>query len=140
MTIIWCMVPEILSVTDRIFCHFGPFFLHFFNPLTTQKIKILKIKKKTPRDIIILHMCTKNHDLMLYCSWGMVRDGCNYFFSFWTFFLPFYPPPPTPLPPPPSLKFQKNEINAWRCHHFTQVYQKLWSYGTLFLRYCVWQM
>ena len=26
MTIIWCMVPEILSATDRIFCHFGPFF------------------------------------------------------------------------------------------------------------------
>ena len=104
MTIIWCMVPEILSVTDRIFCHFGPFFLHFFNPLTTQKIKILKIKKKTPRDIIILHMCTKNHDLMLYCSWGMVRDGCNYFFSFWTFFLPFYPPPPTPYPPPKISK------------------------------------
>ena len=27
MTIIWCMVPEILSTTDRIFCHFGPFFV-----------------------------------------------------------------------------------------------------------------
>ena len=26
MTIIWCMVPEIWSSTDRIFCHFGPFF------------------------------------------------------------------------------------------------------------------
>ena len=26
MTIIWCMVPEIWSVIDRIFCHFGPFF------------------------------------------------------------------------------------------------------------------
>ena len=24
MTIIWCMVPEIQSATDRIFCHFGP--------------------------------------------------------------------------------------------------------------------
>ena len=22
---IWCMVPEIWSATDRIFCHFGPF-------------------------------------------------------------------------------------------------------------------
>ena len=26
MTVIWCMVPEIWSATDRIFCHFGPFF------------------------------------------------------------------------------------------------------------------
>ena len=40
-------------------------------PLTTQKIKILKKMKKAPGDIIILHKCTKNHDLMLYCSWDM---------------------------------------------------------------------
>ena len=26
MTIIWCMVPEIWSMTDWIFCHFGSFF------------------------------------------------------------------------------------------------------------------
>ena len=26
MTIIWCMVPEIWSMTDKIFCHLGPFF------------------------------------------------------------------------------------------------------------------
>ena len=26
MTITWCMVPEIMCVTDNIFCHFGPFF------------------------------------------------------------------------------------------------------------------
>ena len=31
MTIIWCMVPEIWSATDRIFCHFGPFFA-LYNP------------------------------------------------------------------------------------------------------------
>ena len=24
---VWCMVPEIWSTTDRIFCHFGPFFV-----------------------------------------------------------------------------------------------------------------
>ena len=27
MTIMWCMVPEISSRTDIIFCHFGPFFV-----------------------------------------------------------------------------------------------------------------
>ena len=39
MTIIWCMVPEIWSMTDKI-CHFGLFCP--FTPLTTQKIKNLK--------------------------------------------------------------------------------------------------
>ena len=47
--------------------------------------------KKTPGDIIILHKCTKNHDHMLYCSWDMVHDRCNCYFSFWTIFCPFTP-------------------------------------------------
>ena len=29
--------------------------------------------KKTPGDIIILHMCTKNHDQMIYGSWDMLH-------------------------------------------------------------------
>ena len=45
--------------------------------------------KKTPGDIIILHKCTKNHDYMLHCSWDMVCDQCNCYFSFWaTFYHP----------------------------------------------------
>ena len=39
------MVPEIWSVTDLIFCHFGPFFA-LLPHLTTQKIKIMKKWKK----------------------------------------------------------------------------------------------
>ena len=36
---IWCMVPEISSATDIIFCYFGLFFCPFTPlPLTTQKI------------------------------------------------------------------------------------------------------
>ena len=31
--------------------------------------------KKTPGDINILHMCTKNYDEMMYSSRDMVRDG-----------------------------------------------------------------
>ena len=42
MAIIWCAAPEILSLKDRSFCHFG---LSFY-PLWTQKIKILKKLKK----------------------------------------------------------------------------------------------
>ena len=186
MTIIWCIVPEIWSTTDRISCHFGPFFapnnpkkhnfeklkktpgdiilnmftindnhimysswdmkcdgqnfLSFwtvfcpFTPLTTWKINILKKWKKTPGDIIILHMYTKNHDHMLYCSLDMVLSGCHFYFLFWAVFCPF-----TSLTAKKS-KFKKNEKKAWRYHHFTKVYQKSWSYAILFLIYGAWQM
>ena len=45
-------------VHDRCNCYFS-FWAIFcpFTPLTAQKIK-----KKTPGDIIILHMCTKTYD------------------------------------------------------------------------------
>ena len=63
-----------------------------FTPITAQKIKIKKKnEKKTPEDIIILHMCTKNYDQMMYSSWDMVRDRCNCYFSFWAIFCPFTP-------------------------------------------------
>ena len=39
------MVPEILSVMDRIFCHFGPFFA-LLAPEQLEKSKFEKIKKK----------------------------------------------------------------------------------------------
>ena len=46
-----------------------------FTSLTTWKIKIKKKKnEKRPGDIIILHMCTKNYDQMMYSSWDMVRN------------------------------------------------------------------
>ena len=69
-------------------------------PVTTQKIKILKIwkKKKTtttttttkkcPGDTI-LTKCTKNYDHVLYYFWNMVHDKCNFYFSFWAIFCLF---------------------------------------------------
>ena len=63
------------------FCHFLPFF--------AQKMKTSRKWRKHPRDIIILHKCTKTHNHMLYCSWDLVHDGCNCYFSFWTIFCPF---------------------------------------------------
>ena len=53
---IWCMVPEIWSVSDRSFCHFGPFHA-LLPPLATWKIKILKNWKKNPGDMIFTIMC-----------------------------------------------------------------------------------
>ena len=114
--------------------------------------------EKTPGDIIILHKYTKNYDHMLYCSWDVVRDRCNCYFSF-LLYLTFYhlSPPPSPRPKNEnfkktvnktaqnspknenSKKMKKEKKNTWR-YHFTQVYQKTWSYVVLFLRYGAWQM
>ena len=81
-----CMVTEIWSVTNRTFCHFGQFFA-----LLPPKNQNFEKMKTSPGDIIILHKCTKNHDHMLYCSWNMLSDGCNCYFSFWAIFCPFTP-------------------------------------------------
>ena len=59
-----------------------------FVPLINQKIKILKKWKKTPRDIIILHLSTTNDNHMMSSSWDMVFNRQN-LFSFWTNFYPF---------------------------------------------------
>ena len=88
MTTIWYMVPETWSATDRIFLSSWAIFCPF-TLLTAQKIKISKNWRKKPGDIIIQHKCTKNHNPMYYCSWDMVHDRCNCYFSFWTIFCPF---------------------------------------------------
>ena len=49
-------------------------FLAFYPP-NSQKNQNFKKMKKVPGHIIILHMCTKSDDHMIYCSWDMVRDG-----------------------------------------------------------------
>ena len=79
--IIWCMVPEIWrSTIDGTFWSSWAIFCHF-TPLTPWKMKMSKMKKN-PRDIIILHKCTKKHDHLLYCSRNMVHDRCNGCFHF----------------------------------------------------------
>ena len=62
-----------------------------FHPTNKPENKILKNWRKNPPGDIILHKCAKNHDHMLYCSWDMARDGCNFYFSFWPTFCPFIP-------------------------------------------------
>ena len=87
MKIVWCLVAEIWSATDRIFCHFRSFFAF----LPHQQHEKSKFWKKAPGDIIILHKCTKNHDHMLYCPWDKAHDTCNCCYSFWEIFSPFTP-------------------------------------------------
>ena len=115
MTIIWCMVPEIWSMTDIIFCHSGPFFFSFytcngswvmecnrhnffvildrflpFYPHTFRKIKILKKRKKHLEiSFYTCVPCTINDSHMIYYgSWDMEGNGHN-FLSLWVGFCPF---------------------------------------------------
>ena len=95
MTVIWCMVPEIWSATDRTFCHSGLFFAllpfyPFWDPESQPKISKFWKNKKTPWDIITLHMCTINYNHMMYGSWDTECNRHN-FLSFWTIFCLFTP-------------------------------------------------
>ena len=66
-----------------------------FTSLTTWKIEILK-KWKTHLEILSFYTCVQKIMIICYCSWDMVSDTCNCYFSFWAIFLA---PPPTPNSP-----------------------------------------
>ena len=70
VTIIWCMVSETSSMTDIIFCHFGPFFALL--PSKHLKNQNFEKMKKTPADITILHKCTKSHVILIF-YFGLVN-------------------------------------------------------------------
>ena len=123
----WKKLQEVLSftqvhqaATDRVFLSSLAMFCPF-TPLTAQKMKIWQSWKKAPGDSIILHECTKSHDHRPYCSWAMVCDRCNFYFSFWTIFYPFTP-----------LTAQKLGISKkWKKHleisSFSTSVKKSWS-------------
>ena len=108
--------------------HFLPFY-----PPNNPKYQNLEKVKKTPGDIITLHMCTINNNHMMYGSWDFKHNGQN-ILSFGQFFSHL---------PPKNTKNQNTEKmkkSTWRYYHFTQVYQISWSYAILSLRYGMWQM
>ena len=127
-----CMVSEIWSMTDRIFCHFGLCFALLLPLPNRSKNQNFEKMNKSPEDIIILHRCTKNHDHMLQCSWDTCTMDVTFIFYFGLFFTFLFPKPK-------KSKFLKKEKKAWRYHHFTHVCQKLWSRDVWFLRYGVQQ-
>ena len=114
MTIIWCMVPETWSTTDRIFCHPGLFFalLPLYGP---KKIKTLKKWKNTGK---YYHFKKVYHKWQSYDIW-FLRYGMQLttFFVILGCFSPFYPP------------------NNPKNQNFTQVYHKWKLYDVWFLRY-----
>ena len=99
-----------------------------FNPLTTQKIKILKNWKKhleCHHDAHVYHK-SKSYDVYF------LRHGLQLtaYFAILDHFLLFYHPN--------NLENQKIEKNAWR-YHFTHVYHKWKPDDVWFLRYGVLQ-
>ena len=75
----WCKIPEIWNVTDRIFSCFGQFFALLSlpappNPLNNPTNQNFAKIKKIPRGIIILHKRTTNDNHMTYRSWDI---NCN---------------------------------------------------------------
>ena len=132
MTIIWYMVPEISTATDRFFLSSWTICCPF-TPLTARKIKISEKWKKhleissfytiAPKLMIIGYTVREIWCVMDVIVFFIVDIFCTF----------------TPL------KAQKTKISTkkkitWRCHHFTQVCQKYWLYAVLFLRYGTWHM
>ena len=76
--------------------------------------------KKTPGDIIILHMCNINDNHMMYGSRDIVYDGQN-FFLILNHFLSFYPPNN-----PKNQNFEKMK-NMPGDIIILHKYNKLWS-------------
>ena len=101
---------------------------HFLPFYPTNNPKNQNFEKIKAGDIIILQNCTKNHDHMLYCSWEMAHDRCNFYFSFQAIFGSFT-----------SLTAWKIKIlKKWKkCLEITIVYQKLWSDDVPFQKYAV---
>ena len=99
-----------------------------------QKIKIKKIKKHQE-----IHHFTKVYQK----SWSYAIVFLKYgawqinYFSFWAIFCPFIKK--SDQKADQKIKIKKIKKHQ-EIHHFTKVYQKSWSYATVFLKYGAWQM
>ena len=100
-------------------------FDHTKNPKFQNFEKI----KKTPRDIIILHLHTCVPQLTIFDIWFV---SVTEIFVILGYLLPFYPPNN-----PENQKFEKMKKNYWRYYHFTHKYHKWKSHDVWFLRYGV---
>ena len=134
MKIIWCMVPEIWSVTNRIFFFILDHILSFYLPNNPENQNFEKMKKKKKKHLEISSFYIRMPKIMIICYtfpaiWH-ITDVTVFHFGL---FLPFYP-----SNSPKNQHFQKNEKNYWRYHHFTHVHLKLWSYDVRFLKYGSW--
>ena len=111
------------------FVIFG-YFLHFY-PSNNAEDQNFDKMKKTPRDTVILHMCTINEVPKMKIIRWMIPKILNATDRIFSHFRPFFA----------LFNFWKNEEekNNWIYHHFTEVYYKWQSYNIWFLRYEVQQ-
>ena len=102
-----------------------------FYPTNNPKNQNFSKMKKTHGDIITLHMRTKTHGHMLYCSWGMGHDECNCCFSFWIYFCAFTP-----------ITAKKNIFFKWR--NLLQISSFYTCVPKIMIRWCkvpeIWRM
>ena len=123
ITIIWCMFPEIWSVTDMSFVildHFLYFYLT--NNPESQNLKIWK------------NACRYYHFKNVYHKWQSY-DVQFLRYQVWQtecYFGQFFAP--LPLNNPENQNFEKMKKKCWK-YYFTHVYQKWQSYDIWFLRY-----
>ena len=110
-----------IKCKDKVFCHFGPFFLPFEPPNNP--------KNKNPKKCleISFYTCVLQMIIMMYGSWYIKHDR-QIFLSFSAIFCPFNP-----------LTIQKIKIlrkgkKLLEILSFTQVYHKWQSYDIWFLR------
>ena len=111
--------------------------LLFYFPPPPVTAWTMKISKQWKKRLEISSFHTSVPKIMIICHtvpeiW-CVRDVIAVFhFGLLFVFLP--------SSQPEKWKFQNNEKNTRRYHHFTQVYQKSWPYAKLFLRHSAWRM
>ena len=104
-------------------------FLAFCSHKNQKKSKLWKKKGKNLGNIIILHMCTKNHNHMMYGSCGTEWDRQN-FLLYWTIFCFF-----TPLTIHKIKILKKWKKNNWGYYWFTLKHHKWQSYHVWFLKH-----
>ena len=87
--ITWCMLPDICSATDIIFCHFGP----FFALLPHYWFRKLKFGKNVKSSWIHYHFTYVYHKWRSYDVWFLrYKAWRTEFFVILGHFLPFDPP------------------------------------------------
>ena len=126
---------EISTPTDRFFWSYWSIFCTF-TPLTAWKKKLSKTWKKHLK----ISFYTSVPKIMItgYTVPGIWHmTDVTVTFWFWAIFCLFTPLTAQKI----KMKDMKKKTKKlWRYHHFTQVYQKIWSYAILFLRYGMWWM
>ena len=111
ITIVWCMLSEIRSVTQ-----FSVILGHSLTLLTTRKIKTFKKWKICLK--ISFYTCVPQMTIV-WCMVPEIWSAKDNFLSFWTIFLPIYLPNNSE-----NQNFEKKKgKKAWR-YHFTQVHHK----------------